>query len=190
MAKDPVQALVDEITLIRGEVKQLQRTSLSRDEAEALNAHVAQALAQMKAVAAEMSTLAAGTPQAVRTALHRDLLQIDRNATQAASKAAVEAVKDVREDLRGERANLLRASERAHRAAWRFEGGVWAWLTATLATGAFLGLLAAYVTEAGEALVEVADMVPYACEWSIVGGQLIEQDDGSSYCLFWIDRPE
>ena len=33
-------------------------------------------------------------------------------------------------------------------------------------------------------------MVPYACEWSIVGGQLIEQDDGSSYCLFWIDRPE
>ena len=190
MAKDPVQALVDEITLIRGEVKQLQRTSLSRDEAKALNAHVAQALAQMKAAAAEMDTLAAGAPQAVRTALHRDLLQIDRNATQAASKAAVEAVKDVREDLKAERADLLRASERAHRAAWRFEGGVWAWLAATLATGAFLGLLAAYATEAAEALVEVADMVPYACEWSIVGGQLVEQEDGSSYCLFWIDRPE
>ena len=100
-AKDPFQILADEMTLLRHDMDKLQRTSLSRDEAKALNAHVAQALAQMKAVAAEMSTLVAGTPQAVRTALHRDLLQIDRNATQAASKAAVEAVKDVREESEG-----------------------------------------------------------------------------------------
>ena len=187
MSKDPVQALVDEITLIRGEVKQLQRTSLSRDEAKALNAHVAQALAQMKAVAAEMSAAASAAPQAVRTAVRHDLVQIDRNTSQAASTAAVQAVKDVREDLRAERANLLRASERAHRAAWRFEGGVWTWLVAMLATGALLGALAAYGTETAKSFFTVEQMVPYGCGKSWFGGQVGIGEGGRTGCAFWYD---
>lgn len=190
MSKDPVQALVDEITLIRGEVKNLQRTSLSKDEAKALNSHVAQALAQMKAVAGEMSAAASEAPHAVRTAVRHDLVQIDRNTSQAASRAAQQAVEGLRAHLDAERLRFAEAAGEARRAAWRSFGGLWVWLVAMLATGAFLGLLAAYVTEAGQALVEVSDMVPYACEWSIVGGQLVEQEDGSSYCLFWIERPE
>ena len=107
-AKDPFQILADELTLLRHDMDKLQRTSLSKNEAEALNAHVAQALAQMKAVAAETSTLAAGAPQAVRNAIWTDLRQLDQTTSQAASKAAGQAVKDVREDLKDERANLLR----------------------------------------------------------------------------------
>ena len=180
MAKDAVQELVDEITLVRGEVKQLQRTSLSRDEAKALNAHVAQALAQMKA-------LAAGAPQAVRNAIWTDLRQLDQTTSQAASKAAGQAVKDVREDLRAERANLLRASERAHRAAWRFEGGVWAWMAATLATGALLGALAALWMTGKDDAREFGRFPRIYCEDA--GGTIFADTDGRRFCGIWIDPP-
>ena len=42
--KDPFEILADEITLIRRQIDQLQRTSLDRDEAEHLNATIAQSL--------------------------------------------------------------------------------------------------------------------------------------------------
>ena len=48
--KDPFQALVDEITLVRNDVERLQRTSLDRKEAEKLNAVVAQGLDRMAQV--------------------------------------------------------------------------------------------------------------------------------------------
>ena len=39
--KDPFEILADEITLIRRQMDHLQRTSLSKDEAEAFNATIA-----------------------------------------------------------------------------------------------------------------------------------------------------
>ena len=117
--KDPFQELVDEITLIRQDMGRLQRTSLGKDEAKALNGHVAQALAQMKAVAGQMSTAASEAPQAVRTAVRHDLLQVDRNASQAASRAAQEAVEGVRKHLDAERLRFAQAAGEARREAWR-----------------------------------------------------------------------
>ena len=182
-AKDPFQILADELTLLRHDMDKLQRTSLSKDEAEALNQIVAKAVADMRQATTE-------APQAIRSALKVDRDKLASVTTDAAVEAITDVLKDVRDQLAQERTRFAQAAGEARREAWRWFGGFWVWLAAMLATGAFLGLLAAYITEAGEALVEVADMVPYACEWSIVGGQLIEQDDGSSYCLFWIDRPE
>jgi hypothetical protein len=37
MSKDPFQILADELTLIRKDMDQLQRTSLNKDEAKTLN---------------------------------------------------------------------------------------------------------------------------------------------------------
>ena len=48
--KDPFQALVDEITLVRNDVERLQRTSLDRKEAKKLNDVVAQGLDRMAKV--------------------------------------------------------------------------------------------------------------------------------------------
>ena len=48
--KDPFQALVDEITLVRNDVERLQRTSLDRKEAKRLNDVVAQGLDRMAQV--------------------------------------------------------------------------------------------------------------------------------------------
>ena len=48
--KDPFEILADEITLIRRQIDQLQRTSLDRKEAEKLNAVVAQGLDRMAKV--------------------------------------------------------------------------------------------------------------------------------------------
>ena len=182
--KDPVQKIVDEITLIRGEVRQLQRSSLDRDEAEALNGHVVQALAQMKAVAAEMSAAASAAPQAVRTAVRHDLVQIDRNTSQAASRAAERAVEGVREHLDAERLRFAQAAGEARRAAWRYFGGFWVWLVAMLATGAVLGVLAAYGTETAKSYFSVGDMARYSCERSWVRG-VRGESEGQGYCVLW-----
>lgn len=183
MSKDPFQILADELTLIRHDMAKLQRTSLDKDEAQALHQIVAKAVKDMRAATA-------GTPQALQNALKADRDQIARDTSQAATQAAERVLGDIREQLSQERLKLSQAAGEARRAAWRSFGGFWAWAAALLATGAFLGLLAAYVTETGRALVKVSEMVSYGCEWSIVGGQLVEQEDGSSFCLFWIETPD
>jgi hypothetical protein len=187
MAKDPVQALVDEITLIRGEVKQLQRTSLSKDEAKALNSHVAQALAQMKAVAGEMSVAASEAPQAVRSAVRHDLVQIDRNTSQAASRAAEQAVEGVREHLDVERLRFAQAAGEARREAWRSFGGLWAWLAAMLATGALLGALAALWMTGKDDAREFGRFPRIYCEDA--GGTIFADTDSRRFCGIWIDPP-
>lgn len=54
--KDPFEILADEITLIRRQIDQLQRTSLDRKEAEKLNAVVAQGLDRMAKVGPAVQT--------------------------------------------------------------------------------------------------------------------------------------
>ena len=54
--KDPFEILADEITLIRRQIDQLQRTSLDRKEAEKLNAVMAQGLDRMAKVGPAVQT--------------------------------------------------------------------------------------------------------------------------------------
>lgn len=51
--KDSFEILADEITLIRREIEQLQRSSLNKDEAKALNHEVAKSLQQMTKVGSD-----------------------------------------------------------------------------------------------------------------------------------------
>ena len=55
-----------------------------------------------------------------------------------------------------------------------------------LTTGVALGLLIAYGTETAKSVLSVDDMVRYNCGRSWFGGQVVDQDDGSSFCAFWI----
>ena len=53
MSKDPFQILADELTLIRKDMDQLQRTSLNKDEAKTLNQIVTAAVMKMAKAAEE-----------------------------------------------------------------------------------------------------------------------------------------
>ena len=145
MSKDPFQILADELTLIRKDMDQLQRTSLNKDEAKTLNQIVTAAVMKM-AKATE------NAPGEIQEALEADRDQMARSATQAATRAAESAMAGIRHDLDNERAKLSQAAGEARREAWRWFGGFWVWLVAMLATGAVIGVLAmAWIAGRGDA---------------------------------------
>lgn len=181
--KDGIQAFADEVTLMRRELDKLQRTSLDKEEAKALHGIVAKAVKDMRQATAD-------APQALQGALKVDRDRMAQNATQAAIEAAERVLGDIREQLAQERLKLSQAAGEARRAAWRSFGGFWVWLASVGAAGAFLGLLAAHVAETAKSLLTVEQMVRYGCGEFWGSGQLVEQDDGSSYCAHWIVTPQ
>ena len=84
--KDPFQALVDEITLIRNEVQHLQRTSLDRKDAEKLNAVVAQGLDRMAKVGPALQ-------QRIEQSLATAALDLRQHTVYAATEGAKEAIR-------------------------------------------------------------------------------------------------
>ena len=182
-AKDPFQILADELTLIRKDMDRLQRTSLDKDEAEALHQIVAEAVADMRKATRE-------APQALQSALKADRGQMAQKATESATEAAERVLGDIRAQLSQERQKLTQAAGEARRQAWRYFGGFWVWLAAMLATGVVLGLLIAYGMETAKSALSVDDLVRYNCGRSWFGGQVVEQENGSSFCAFWITRPD
>lgn len=182
-AKDPFQILADELTLIRKDMDRLQRTSLDKDEAQALHQIVAEAVADMRKATRE-------TPQALQSALKADRDRMAREATESATEAAERVLGDIRTQLSQERQRLTQAAGEARREAWRYFGGFWVWLATILATGVVLGLVIAYGMETAKSALSVDDLVRYNCGRSWFGGQVVEQENGSSFCAFWITRPD
>ena len=178
--KDTFQILADEITLIRGEIKQLQRSSLNKDEAKALNQQLVQGVDSM-----------AQTGQAVYEAIseHMDL-RLEKLAIEtilAAKDAASGAIAKNHAETIAAARDLSKAAGEARREAWRYFGGFWVWLTSIGAAGAVLGLLVAFwITGRGDAR-EFGKYPSIYC--STAGGQIQEQTDGSSFCAIWIKRP-
>jgi len=101
-------------------------------------------------------------------------------ATEAATGAAERVLGDIREQLAQERAKLSQTAGEARREAWRWFGGflVWAGLHACH-RGRYRG--------AGDAR-EFGQLPSIYC--GTAGGQVVEQDNGSSYCAIWINRPD
>ena len=85
MSKDPFQILADELTLIRKDMDQLQRTSLNKDEAKKLNQIVTAAVMKMAKATED-------APGEIQGALEADRDQMARSATQAATRAAESAM--------------------------------------------------------------------------------------------------
>ena len=85
MSKDPFQILADELTLIRKDMDQLQRTSLDKDEAKKLNQIVTAAVLKMAKAAED-------APGEIQGDLEADRDQMARSATHAATRAAESAM--------------------------------------------------------------------------------------------------
>ena len=180
MSKDPFQILADELTLIRKDMDRMQRTSLDKDEAQALHQIVAEAVSDMRRATKE-------TPQALQSALKADRDRMARNATQAATEAAERVLGDIREQLAQERQKLSQAAGEARREAWRWFGGFWVWLASIGAAGAIIGALAAFwITGRGDA--KAFGQYPRIYCLS-AGGRFVDQSDGSRYCIFMVSPP-
>lgn len=182
-AKDPFQILADELTLIRKDMDRLQRTSLDKDEAQALHQIVAEAIANMRKATRE-------APQALQSVLKADREDMGRKAAESATAAAERVLGDIRAQLSQERQMLSQAAGEARREAWRYFGGFWVWLSAMLTTGVVLGFVIAYGMETARSALSVDDLVRYNCGRSWFGGQVVEQENGSSFCAFWLTRPD
>ena len=178
MSKDPFQILADELTLIRKDMDQLQRTSLDKDEAKKLNQIVTAAVLKMAKAAED-------APGDIQEALETDRDQMARSATQAATRAAESAMAGIRRDLDVERAKLSQAAGEARREAWRWFGGFWVWLVAMLAAGALIGTLATvWITGRGDAR-EFGQFPRIYC--NPAGGEDLTNTAGREGCMFWYD---
>ena len=178
MSKDGIQAFADEVTLVRREIDKLQRTSLDKQEAEALHAIVAQAVKDMRQATAE-------APQALQGALKADRDRMAREAAQAATQAAERVMGEIRGQLKAERLHFAQSAGEARRAAWRSFGGFWVWLLSMFATGALLGALGAFWIT-GEDNAKAFGRYP-SLHCTGAGGEVLANDSGREACVFWYD---
>lgn len=178
--KDPFEILADEITLIRRQIDQLQRTSLDRKEAEKLNAVVANGLERMAKVGPAVQ-------QRIEQSLATAALDLRQHTVYAATEGAKEAIREAQLESIKAAGDLRKAAGEARREAWLYFGGFWVWLASVGALGAVLALLAAFwITGRGDAR-EFGKYPGIFCERA--GGQVVEQQNGSSFCAIWIERP-
>ncbi|WP_341485334.1 hypothetical protein [Thioclava sp. GXIMD4215] len=179
---DPVDEMLHELTALRRSVENLARTSLTRNEAKQLNTEL---LTSAKAVL----TTGKYIESTIRTELAVTAQDIRKDTQEAAGKAARDAIANSHAKSLEAARSLSKAAGEARREAWRYFGGFWVWLLSMLALGALIGALLAYGTETAKSALSVETMARYSCERSWFGGQIVNQDDGSSYCAFWIKPP-
>ena len=176
--KDTFQILADEITLIRGEIKQLQRSSLNKDEAKALNQQLVQGVASM-----------AQTGQAVYEAISERMdLRLEKLAIEtilAATDAASRAIEKSHAETSSAARDYAKAAGEARREAWRYFGGFWVWLASVGAAGVVLGLLVAFwMTGRGDARA-FGEYPSVYC--TSAGGKIVTNPEGRRFCAMWID---
>ena len=177
---DPFLVLVDDIGALRRQIENLQRTSLSKDEAEAFNEAVAKFIAQL-----------GKTAPAMQEAMRRDLAYVGhdvrKHAVEAAQSAAREAIeKSHAESLRAAK-DLSRAAGEARREAWRWFGGFWVWLASIGAAGALLGALLVFWLQGRADAREFGQYPSVYCK--AAGGQIATNPEGRRFCGVWIDPP-
>ena len=178
--KDSYEILADELARMGQQIAHLQRTSLNKTEAEALNQQLVQGVASM-----------AQTGQAVYDAISERMdLRLEKLAIEtilAATDAASRAIEKSHAETSSAARDYAKAAGEARREAWRYFGGFWVWLASVGAGGAVLGLLTAFLIMGRGDAREFGQYPQVYC--TTAGGQIVEQDDGSSFCAIWIDRP-
>ena len=178
--KDSFDILGEELNLMRRQIELLQRTSLDRNDAEKLNAVVAQGLDRMAKVGPALQ-------QRIEQSLATAALDLRQHTVYAATEGAKEAIRAAQLESIKAAGDLRKAAGEARREAWRWFGGFWVWLVSVGATGAALALLAAFwIVESGNAR-EFGKYPGIFCDRA--GGTIVTNADGYRFCGIWIDTP-
>lgn len=178
--KDPFEILADEITLIRRQIEQLQRTSLDRKEAEKLNAVVAQGLDRMAKVGPAVQSR-------IEQSLATAALDLRQHTVYAASEGAKEAIREAHLESVKAAGDLRKAAGEARREAWRWFGGFWVWLTSGVLTGALLGVLGMFLLQGRADAHKFGQSPSIFCKSA--GGETMSNDAGDKACVFWLEQP-
>jgi len=176
--KDPFTIFADELTLLRNDLKQLQRSSLNKDEARILNSGVAQSVSQMVDVCAAFEGL-------VDRQLRLTKADIINQTTTAASTAAVNAIQSSHTEIMIAARIYSENAAEARREAWRYFGGFWVWLVSIGALGVILGVLAAIYLQ-GILTADAFGKYP-GLYCSSAGGEKGKLKDGRGFCVFYLD---
>lgn len=179
-AKDSFEILADELARMGQQIAHLQRTSLNKTEAEALNQQLVQGVASM-----------AQTGQAVYEAISERMdLRLEKLRLEtilAATDAASGAIEKNHAETIAAAKSLSKAAGEARREAWRYFGGFWVWLASVGAGGAVLGILVAFLIMGRGDAREFGQYPGVYC--TTAGGQVVTNPEGRRFCAIWIDRP-
>lgn len=176
--KDPFTIFADELTLLRNDLKQLQRTSLNKDEAKILNSAVAKALIAMQNTAESLD-------EALQQHLTLTKTEIIQQTTIAAKAAAANAIQTSHTEIMAAARIYAKNAAEARREAWRYFGGFWVWLTTVGLLGAILGGLAMFWLKGREAAQAFGNYPSLYC--TTAGGTKGKMQDGRQYCVFYLD---
>ena len=180
MTKDAFEMLTDELTLIRHDMANLQRTSLNKDEAKALSQEVAKGVKQM-------ANAAPAVYEAISSRLDLAIDKIRRETVTAAREATSGAIEKSHAKSINAARDYAKAAGEARREAWRYFGGFWVWLASVGAGGAVLGLLAAFLIMGRGDAREFGQYPQVYC--TTAGGKVVTNPEGRRFCAIWIDRP-
>ena len=178
MSKDPFQILADEVTLIRGEIERLQRTSLDKNEAKALHKVVAKGVADINAV---LPTL----ERSIERQLFDNREIIREEAVIAARDASAIAISKNHYLIAESAEKLLRNAGEARREAWRYFGGFWVWIVSVGALGVVLGALTVVAITARADAKDFGKYPGVYCDTA--GGRKVTGTDGTNYCAIPLD---
>jgi len=175
-AKDPFTIFADELTLLRNDLKQLQRSSLNIDEAKTLNTLIAKSLKSFNTTAATFDDI-------VNRRLSLAQRHITAETTEAARIAAVGAIQSSHDEIMGAARIYAKNAGEARREVWRYFGGFWVWLVSICALGAVLGVLATIYLQG---LLTASAFGQYPDFYCLsAGGEKGKLSDGRKYCVFY-----
>lgn len=182
MSKDPFEMLADELTLIRRDIERLQRTSLDKTEAQAVEGKIQLGLENMITVGdqivAAVHENVAETAQGLKLQIFEASKLFTEIATTTAKAEAAEAARD-----------HVRAAEALRREASRRFGGLWVWIGCFSAVSALLGVLATLWIGGTISAHDFGEgySAKYLCESA--GGTKLHNKEGREYCAIWTDPP-
>jgi len=174
--KDPFTIFADEITLMRNDIKQLKITSLSHEQADEINQKITHAALNFAKGAEDFR-------HAVSKGMANLQQKVEQDATQAASKAAASAIASSQRQILDTAKTYSEEAGEARRAAWRYFGGFWVWLSSMLLLGAVLGILGTIFLQGMITAKEFGKYPSIYC--STAGGIVGEYESGTAkYCIF------
>ena len=177
--KSPAQVindLSDQVRLLRQDVTNLTATATTKKEAAALRAAVQASVKEAQDRSAKVLDAA---ERVIDRSYHANLAA----ARDGAAKAMAGLQDEVRQAANRMRLETLRGS----RQALYWSGGVFAVAGGLVALGALLGALAHFWLQGRADAKQFGKYPGIFCEGA--GGTVVTNDDGSSYCGFWIKYP-